>query len=191
MLIHPRIAVTLLAISLLAQCRTNSQSGVLDADFKEVPLSEYKFEKASVDPGTSLSILAFSGGKSGDKKNRYYSQFIVRNTVSGDTLRILSALIGVDSIPGSASEVYTMPDQFDGKAGVLQAVFETPSDNQNLLLTLSSGLPAGGADPKELDRVLADSANIREYVLINKNADIFEKKFKTVVGVLRFHQQPW
>lgn len=191
MSIPQSIPVAFLVITFLAQCRNSSHDGVLDADFKEIPLSQYKFEKATIDSGASVRIVAFSGGKSGQQKNRYYSQFIVRSERTGDTLRILTALISVDSIPGSTSEVHTFPDQFDGKAGVFEAMYEPPSADQNLLMNLSSRLPSEGADAKDLDRMLSDTADIKEFVLVNKNSDIFEKNYKTAVGVLRFHQQPW
>ena len=76
-----------------------------------------------------MSILAYSGGKSSKGKKLYYSQFVVVDKSTGDTTRILAAMVSVDSVPGSASEIYIPADEFDGKKGVVDAIFEAPGGN--------------------------------------------------------------
>ena len=155
-------------------------------------MNEYKFEPSGIKPGSPVSILAFSGGKGSKDKKLYYSQFIVVDRASGDTTRILAAMISVDSVPGSVSEMFTPAGEFDGKKGILDASFEAPGDNNRMMLNIVANMPAG-ADAKNLTTTdITDTTGQKEYVLINKNADIFlSRKYKTAKGILRFRDQPW
>jgi len=181
-----------IAFSLFAGC-TGGGSGYhnLHDDLSYVPFDEYKFEQADIKPGTGIRILAFSGGKESKNKVVYDCQFIGINQSTGDTVRILASLISIDSVAGSSAEIFTIPTQFDGQKGVFDAVYETPSNNQNLMLNMVANLPEGEPDIKQLNASVDDTTGKKEYVVINKGADIFEKPYKTAKGVLRFHNQPW
>src|SRR5882757_5866132 len=104
-----------IAFSLFAGCTGGPGSHTLHDDFTYVPFREYKFVQADIKPGTGIRILAFSGGKESKDKTIYDCQFIGINQSTGDTVRILTSLISTDSVPGSTSEVYTIPTQFDGQ----------------------------------------------------------------------------
>ena len=184
------IGVAIFSLSLLTQCKGRNPN-TLPNDFEEIPLSEYKYEPSAIKSGTAVSILAFSGAKSKEGKKMYYSQFIVLDKATGDTTRVLSTLISTDSAAGSSSEIYEPTDQFDGGAGVHEAVFELPSDNQNMMTNLLANLPSDVKDVKDINDAMADSVGRKDYVLVNRSADIFSRKYKTSVGVLRFHDRPW
>jgi hypothetical protein len=169
----------------------DSDPHALGDDFSIVPMAEYKFEPSGIKPGSPVSILAFSGGKGSKDKKLFYSQFIVVDRSTGDTTRILAAMISVDSVPGSVSERYTPADEFDGKKGVLDASFEAPGDHNQEMLNVVANMPEG-EDARNLAANINDTTGQKEYVIINKNADIFlSRKYKTAKGILRFHDQPW
>jgi len=155
-------------------------------------MTQYKFEPSGIKTGSAVSIFAFTGGKTSKEKKLYYSQFLVVDKTTGDTIRILAAAIGVDSVPGSEHEIYTTVGMFDGQKKILDATFEEPSDNQRLMTDLAASIEAGGdVDLNKVTAAFTDTTKKEEYVLINKNADIFTRKYKTAKGVLRFRDQPW
>jgi len=100
--------------------------------------------------------------------------------------------ICIDSVPGSENETYTTADMFDGQKKVLDATFEEPNDKQRLMLNLVASSAADGSpDLRKVDAEISDTSGKDEYVLINKNAGVFMRKYKTAKGVLRFRDQPW
>lgn len=54
-------------------------------------LEDYQYEKANIKNGTEVEILSYSGGYNCTPSITYYHSIIVRDTVSKDTFRILSA----------------------------------------------------------------------------------------------------
>jgi hypothetical protein len=179
-----------IALSLFTACH-GAGSHTLHDDLTYIPLSEYKYEQADIKTGTGIRILAYSGGKDSKGKDVYYCQFIGIDQSTHDTVRVLTSLISTDSVTGSSAEIFTIPSQFDGQKGVFDAVYEAPADNQNLMLRLVASLPEDGPATKQLNAAINDSTGKKEYVAVNKGADIFERKYKTTIGVLRFHDQPW
>jgi len=184
------MGVAIFSLSSLTRCKSRNPN-TLPNDFEEIPLSEYKYEPSAIKSGTAVSILAFSGAKSKEGKKMYYSQFIVLDKATGDTTRVLSTLISTDSAAGSSSEIYEPTTEFDGNAGVHEAVLELPSENQKMMTNFLATLPADPKDIKDIDDAMADSVGRKDYVLVNRSADIFSRKYKTSVGVLRFHDRPW
>ena len=189
----PGALTFLLLLLLFTRCAShNRDDGSLAADYTVVPMTQYTFEPSGIKTGSAVSIFAFTGGKTNKDNKRYYSQFLVIDKATGDTTRILSALISVDSVPGSEHEIYTTADMFDGQKKVLDATFEEPNDNQSLMLNfVASSAADGSPDPSKVNAEVTDTTGKEEYVLINKNADVFARKYKTAKGVLRFRDQPW
>jgi hypothetical protein len=183
----------LLLLLVFTRCASHSHDdGLLANDYTIVPLNQFTFEPSGIKTGSEVSIFAFTGGKTNTNKRQYYSRFLVVDRATGDTTRILAALIGIDSVPGSESETYTTPDMFDGQKKVLDATFEEPNDKQRLMLNLTATSQADGSpDLNKVNAAITDTTGKEEYVLINKNADIFAGKYKTAKGILRFHNQPW
>jgi hypothetical protein len=170
----------------------NHDDGSLADDYTIVPMTQYKFEPSGIKAGSQVSIFAFTGGKTNKDNRRYYSQFLVVDKATGDTTRILAALISIDSVPGSEAETYTTPGMFDGQKRVLDATFEEPNDKQRLMLNFTASSQADGSpDLNKVNAEITDTTGKDEYVLINKNAGIFTGKYKTAKGVLRFRDQPW
>jgi hypothetical protein len=168
----------------------NHDDGSLANDYTIVPMTQYKFEPSDIKTGSVVRIFAFTGGKESEGKKLYYSQFLVRDPATDDTIRILAAMISVDSVSGSDAQTYTPAYQFEGAAGIFDAIFEE-SPKQNEMLDLLSNLPSDSVDLKHINAAISDTAGRKDYVLINKNADIFTRRYKTAIGVLRFHNKPW
>ncbi len=182
------ILSALAAVLFLPCCKDHPQSSSAD-DFSIIPMKEYKYDSADIKSGTPIGILAFSGSKTNEGSSVYYPQFIVVNRMTGDTLRILTALIAVDSVPGSDPEVFTSPTQFDGNAHVLDAVFEKLSSEQDDIMEVMTTSIKNDDDVKKANRALQEPR--QDFVLVNKAAPVFMCPYKTAVGVLRFHKQPW
>lgn len=182
----------LLSLLFFSRCASHpSDPGALPEDYTIIPMDQYKIEPSDIKAGSTVSILAFSGGKSSKDKKLYYAQFIVVDRGTGDTTRILSAMIAIDSIPGSKEEYFSPVNEFDGQKGVLEATYEVPSSNQAEIQSIMAVLPGDNPDPQKMTASLDDTAGTKEYVLVNRNAAIFLGKYKTAKGILRFHQQPW
>ena len=178
----------LAAILFLPCCKDDPQSSPAD-DFSIIPMKEYKYDSADIKSGTPIGILAFSGSKTNEGSSVYYPQFIVVNHMTGDTLRILTAMIAVDSVPGSVSEIFTPPTQFDGKARVLDAVYEKPSSEQDDIMEVMATAMKNNEDVKKANAALQEPR--QDFVLVNKAEAVFMQPYKTAVGVLRFRKQPW
>lgn len=192
---QPKFAgAALLILAVFCRC-SGLYPGSADNDFKYLPLKEYTYEPAEIRPGTEINIVAFSGGRENDKDADYYPQFIVINTSNGDTVRILTPLISTDSSAGSTSKTYTSPMQFDGSRGIRSATYETANPHQRMMMRLTSEsifhLPEGAEGIKELNSLIGDTIGKKEYVVINNAAPIFERKYKTIIGVLNFKDPPW
>jgi hypothetical protein len=75
--------IGLLSISLLC-CKQG------DPYFEFLSLDAFKYETTSINEGTLIQILSFSGGPDCTPKTTYYYQYIGINKENNDTVRILS-----------------------------------------------------------------------------------------------------
>jgi len=188
-----RPLATAFLLVFFARCANHpSDKHELGTDFTIIPMNEYPIDSSDIATGSQVRIIAYSGGKGGKDKKLYYSQFIVVDPVSGgDTTRILAAAIGVDSSAGGTGEYFSPVDAYDGQKGVFDAVYEKLSGDQNEMVSLMSDLPGENSDPEKLKSSINDTAAVKEFVLVNKGANVFKGNYKTAKGILRFHVQPW
>ena len=160
--------------------------------YEYVPLKEYKYSEANIQPGAEVQLIAFSGGKPDDKENVYYYQFIVINLSTGDTLRILTPLISIDPSAGVETKTYTTPLQFDPAKGITNAFYEVQDSSQNLFLQTDKMLNGDKVDTSFDVQLLMDHINENQLVVVNKSLSMFENPtYKTAVGILNFKKIPW
>jgi hypothetical protein len=179
----------LLFIEVFSGCNLKSHP---EQEYMYIPLEEYKYNAASIQPGTEVELLAFSGGKENDKENIYYYQFIVLNKTNMDTLRILTPLISIDESAGVENKTYTTPLQYDPEKGITNAFFEPKDSSQNLLLQIESLVK----DDKKGNSVDVESlmkkVDKKQFVVVNKSMSEFENPhYHTVIGILNFKKMPW
>jgi len=164
-------------------------------EFEFVPLKEYQYEQADIQPGTEVKLIAFSGGKSDDEKNAYYYQFIVRNKTTGDTVRILAPLISFDETSGSANKIYTTPLQYSLEKGITDASFQLKDSSHNLLLNterLEELAKSDNMDSSIAFGTLTNEINKNELVVVNRSISLFkDARFKTAIGILHFKEMTW
>lgn len=157
-------------------------------------LKDFRCDSSDIRPGTEISILGFSGGKSNEKGDMNYSQFIVKNKISGDTIRILAAYITVDTATGPSNYVFTPALAYDSKKGMREATFEVPNNDELAMLRLEAATSDdGNADVDKMNAAFAhnDTAIKKEYVITYKDVPLFAAHYKTAIGVLHFKQNPW
>jgi DNA-directed RNA polymerase beta' subunit len=175
---------------MLVSCNFFNEEG--GQKFEHIPLAEYKYNQASIEPGTRMQLLGFSGGKGNDKETIYYYQFIVLNEATGDTLRILSPLISFNDPESDEKKVYTTPLQFDADKGVYQAIYERQDSSQNLILQTEALTKNGALDSSVDFQALADEIKFKQLVVINKTIPMFENpNYQTAIGILHFQEIPW
>jgi hypothetical protein len=165
----------------------------LKQSFDYVPLSRFAIDSNAIAPGSAVQIIAYSGGKESKKNNINYFQFIVVNKKSGDTVRVLTALINV---PGESDKgTYTSPIMFDRDKGVFEATFEPKDSTQNLMINLSAVADEKDSNLEAMKQVITETSNTApadEWVVVNKSVHIFENtNYKTTIGTLKFSSVPW
>ena len=163
-----------------------------ESEYKYIPLNELKYEAATIAEGAEVEILANLGGKKNSGDTVYYYQFIVRNKISGDTIRILCPEITIDESAGIDNKTSTTPLLFNPEKGINTAFFEPIDSTKSLLLNGENmkGLTESN-DSIDINHLL-DPANTINMVVLDKN-DSPERvfRFKTAVGVLNFKKIPW
>jgi hypothetical protein len=182
----------LVVISFLATaCKTGSNEP--EHSYEYIPLSKFTIDSNALESGSTVQIIAYSGGKQSKKNNINYFQFIVVNSASHDTVRVLTALINV---PGETDKgIYTPPTMFDGNKGVFTATFEPKDSVQNMAINLSMVTGEKDRDLERVNEIMSDTSNTpsgEEWVVVNKSLPIFENtKYKTTIGTLKFNSIPW
>lgn len=171
----------------------NSSSNGPEQSYDYIPLSRFTIDSNAIAAGSAVQIIACSGGKESKKNNINYFQFIVVNKESGDTVRVLSALINV---PGDSDKgTYTSPIMFDGNKGVFEATFEPKDSMQNMMINLYTAAGEKDSNPEAMNRIITETSNTPpgdEWVVVNKSLPIFENaNYKTTIGTLKFSSIPW
>jgi hypothetical protein len=161
-------------------------------DFVYIPLEEYKYEQAIIQPGTELELLAFSGGKKEFGEEIYYYQFLVLDKSTGDTLRIMTPLISVDETAGSETKTHTTPFQYDPEKRITTAYYEPMDSSKNLLLNASNLIKNGEVDSTaDLSRLMTQ-IDKKQFVVVNKSMPEFvNPRFRSAIGILNFKEIPW
>ena len=191
---QPKLLLTiqlLITLFLLTACMGGSNKA--EQSYEYIPLSKFTIDSNAIASGSAIQILAYSGGEESKKEKINYFQFIVVNKRSGDTVRVLTAIINV---PGESDKgTYTSPILFDGDKGVFEATFELKDSTQNMVTNLSALLGEKDHDMEAMKKIVADTSNNasgEEWVVVNKSIPIFENsKYKTTIGILKFSSVPW
>ena len=185
--------LTLFAVIVLIETLDGCNSrGRPNQTYEYLPLEEYRYAQASIQPGTEVELLAFSGGKEADEKGLYYYQFIVLDKNKGDTLRILTPLISVDESAGLDNKTFTTPLQYNPEKGVTNAFYEPMDSAQNLALQVDALIKDNKNDSSVDINSLMSKVDKKQFVVINKSMSEFENpNYRTAIGVLNFKKIPW
>lgn len=174
-----------LAISLLTNCSSNS-NGSHSKGVYLTPLNEIPFPISTLEKGTPLKLIAFTGGNQSDKKHTYYYQFIAINQSSGDTVRVLVPLISVGE-----ENIYTTPLQYDHDKGIEAATFEPKDSSFDMKINAFAFGDTPPAHGDEIDK-MQQKSSAAELVVMVKKIPLFENpRYKTVIGALHFDERPW
>jgi len=177
------------ALLFLICCESNPNPSSAAQQISYQPFVDLASPAFTLDSGTKLTILGYSGGGPSDTAIIYFP-FLAINDQTGDTLRILSALISVDNEDDPLKETFTPASTYNMDKGVREVIFEPVTENQGMMLELTA-LATGKVDTG-IVTTLDNSKKKPAYVAINHSFPILQDpRFKTVVGVLRFKQIPW
>lgn len=177
----------MLPFLLLLSCASGPSSHARQTSY--LPLSSFTPPELTLDSGTRLTILGFSGGAVSDTAIIYFP-FIVTNDQTGDTIRILSSLISVDNEDDPLKETFSPASAYNMDKGIRKAIFEPVTENQSTIQELAA-LSTGKVDAG-IVTTLQDSKKKPAYIIVNNSFPILQDpRIKTAVGVLRFKQIPW
>jgi len=184
--------VVLITAFALTSCGGSERADDLDY----VPLKDYSFQPTDLDSGTTFKLLAFSGGKSDDKDNVYYYQFIGVNTTTKDTMRILAPLISFPSEENPTQKIHTTPLQIDASKRISEATYSKADSMTNLMLQTFSIAGDANSDQKAKLEAMKNGVNsdikAHQWVVVNKGMPIFSNtSYKTAIGILHFSERPW
>jgi hypothetical protein len=92
-----------------------------------------------------------------------------------------------DDSSGPQKAVYSPSSSFNGNAQVLDAVFEARPEDEDMYLDVVADRP------DKLDSAASGKplGPVKEFVVLARSMPIFSRPYKTAIGVLRFHRQPW
>ena len=144
-------------------------------------------------PGTPVRLIAYSGGIDENEKEIYYHQFIGVDKTTNDTLRILTSFITFPA-PGSEKNKSARNVYLYSRTKRLTDAEIYPHDS---IMVLLQNLSEKGYSESEVKDIPTDIEPLtkeikrKRFVVLNKDMDIFQRNFKTVIGVLQFKEQPW
>lgn len=179
------------ALAVLGSCSQGHKAGSFSTHYTRQPLKEFADPITEISSGSAISLLAYSGGGEGKKGDGlYYSQFIGIDKTTGDTVRVLAAVISVENGGEDGKTVLTPAPMYDFDKGMRDATFRVPTENDKLLISMMPALQGEAPDPAKLNSTAQDTT-VNEYVLIPQGQPFFSRHYKTVVGILSFKDQPW
>ena len=178
----------LVSVVLLLNCHSNKES--LE-HFEYFPLKDLNYTPANITSRTEIELLAFSGGEQSDENTIYYYQFIGIDKSTGDTVRIISALITADESAGIENKTYATPLQYDPDKGITTAEFEPLDSTQRLAAQFNAAAENEGLIEEKVKDIVEGRSNKKELVVGNKNIDLFQRNYKAAIGVLNFKKMPW
>jgi hypothetical protein len=182
--------LSLAALLLFARCGQEHQEGSFSAHYKHQPLKEFQDTLVNLPSGTSIRILAYSGGDMGKETDElHYCQFIGINQTTGDTVRILTAAINVEKASTDGKSVLTPSTTYDFDKGVMDATFKVPTENDEMMIKMMPQLQGDNNVPKNIGENKDDA--VKDYVMIPEGVPFFIRHYKTAIGILSFNQQPW
>ena len=172
-------------ISLLFSCSNSDEKNL-----GFTPLSKFKNDTLSISPGTTVTLLAFSGGKENDKTSVYYQQILVLNTKTKDTLSILCPLLKIPEPDKTTGRNYISPLEYSPEKKIEKATFENKNDTLNILLQVMGDEIETSNTSTDLTRYMNLQMVKKELVVENNWIPIFRRKYKTVIGILSFDEDP-
>jgi hypothetical protein len=159
-------------------------------DYEYLSLNSYSNDTSSIATGKQVKLLAFSGGKDNDKDNIYYQQIIVTTENPLDTFTIICPLFKIPNPDATTGRLYITPLEFNPEKKVLNAVYERKSDSLNLLLQYLGDVSESENQSTNVTNFMNSSVVKNELVAVNKTLPVFQNKYKTVVGILKFDTDP-
>lgn len=182
----------LAALFLFSRCGDSHKKETFTSHYTRQPLKGFQDSLSEMPSGTAVNILGYSGGdvaKKGDEL--YYSQFIVIDRATGDTVRVLAAAVNFEGGGPGGGPVLSPATIYDADKGVRDATYRIPTENEMMMIHMLPDM-AGEPDEKKLAADVGEGgANAKEYVLIPDGAPFFARHYKTVMGILSFKERPW
>ncbi len=160
-------------------------------DFEYVPLESFRYEKAEIEAGTGVRLLAFSGGIKNGNDKVHYSQLLCVTENTGDTIIILSPMVSYNQSDTDSSKIYSPIFTFNPPADMLTASYH-PLDSMRLgMLIHAEGYSANkDGTLQEVEEKLKKGV-VQHMVIVNKKMPEFAgARYPAVVGVLHFKKSP-
>lgn len=178
----------LIVLLALTNCKSHTSANNI-ADLYYISMKDCPFSFSSVDSGTQIRIIAFSGGEESTPETTFYDQFIgVTNTQ--DTIRILTPLISTGE-----QNTWTTPTLYNPDKGIETATIQPKDSSFDFAINLYAQSKANGESPIKTGEdygKLQQKSNANEKIVMAKNISLFESPhYKTVIGALHFDEVPW
>jgi len=155
-------------------------------NYDYVPIETFKIDTSTLKENTALQIVAISGGKGTDKDNIYYHQVIAIDKVTQDTINIF---VPAYKIPGSPNSFYIIPTELNPNKGITTGRFENADSLTALFLNVTGKFD--DVTQNSIDTSINYlSLSKPKFVVVNNSMDIFKRKYKTIIGVIEFDQDP-
>jgi hypothetical protein len=181
-----KLPLFILALVLLSQCQNKRPD---ELSFK--PLSDYKIDSSAAKNGDKLTLLALSGANNIDDDAVYYSKFLAVNETSRDTILILCPLLKFTSPESSIENLYILPIEFSSDKKVSTASFLKSNDYLNLIFkTFLSVDESDFSTGQAVEHLQRTTGQKKELVVENTSMDIFNRTYKTTIGILDFDTDP-
>jgi hypothetical protein len=177
----------LIVVLALTNCKSHTSANNT-ADLYYISMKDCRFSFSSIDSGTQIRIIAFSGGEESTKETTFYDQFIgVTNTQ--DTIRITPL------ISTGEQNTWTTPTLYNHDKGIETATIQPQNSSFYFGINLLAQSKTNGESPittgDDYDK-LQQKSSADEKIVMVKNIPLFESsRYKTVVGALHFDEVPW
>ena len=183
----------LLVFCVFSGCKNKTDYDGQDIEFE--PLEDVSFSLVLIPAGTALNLIAYSGGKPNSEGEVYYHQFIAVDARVNDTFRILVPIMTIPDEKNASNKIYVPISQYSTEKQVTAAVFYPIDSLNKMAVDLTIGTTIGDTTEQNISKInsIIDGKKIakKEFVVINKSMDIFQRDYKTAIGVLHFNEIPW
>lgn len=178
--------LTIISSVVLLSC-----SSPKEHEYEYLPLSKFKNDTSLIQPNTTVKLLAISGGKENDKDGLYYSQLLVVNQQTGDSIIVLTPALKVPSPSDVSTSKYIVPNQLDPVKNIKEAKYQQLDSSVIDLLEFSALALDADISIEEIENMnnFSPSGSKKpRYVSANKTLEVFSKTYPTVIGVLEFSE---
>ena len=175
--------IILIGFAFLYSCKTREKQ-----TFEYLPLDTFKNDTSLIAPGTKVNILAFSGSIDNNNDAIYYSQILVVNETTNDTLSILCPSLRIPHPEGDSNGIFILPTEYDPNKNIREALYKRVDSSTISLLRIISDIENSSMKEttEDLNNVIERTASKKELVAVNKTIPIFSRNYKTVIGILSF-----